>query len=180
MADLLLNDWVTPFDSTMLGYNVSFLFLFVFKKLGHYIAAASGGGGGREEDVESAVAHGHPSEAGPHPAPRGYWDAVRDTTFHCEYFTLTADQSCGSGSAGIVTIFLDPHPGPADPDPPPFQPKEEKVKPYQCWGSGSAGSAWFWVFRIRILVKGTDPDPDPSLFSYRCWWDWNNACKIKF
>ncbi len=32
------------------------------------------------------------------------------------------------------------------------------------------------------LLWGTDPDPDPdpdpSLFSYRFWADWNNACKI--
>jgi hypothetical protein len=24
------------------------------------------------------------------------------------------------------------------------------------------------------------PDPNPSLFSLRCWADWNNSCKIKF
>ncbi len=24
------------------------------------------------------------------------------------------------------------------------------------------------------------PDPDPSLFSKKCWADWNNACKINF
>ncbi len=29
------------------------------------------------------------------------------------------------------------------------------------------------------LVRGMDPDPDPSLFSWRCWADWNNAWKIK-
>ncbi len=28
--------------------------------------------------------------------------------------------------------------------------------------------------RIRIRLR------DPSLFSLRCWADWNNACKIKF
>ncbi len=30
------------------------------------------------------------------------------------------------------------------------------------------------------LARGMDPGPDPSLFSQRCWADWNNACKIKF
>ncbi len=36
----------------------------------------------------------------------------------------------------------------------------------QCWSSGSA-------FFGRS-------GPDPSLFSERCWVDWNDACKIKF
>jgi hypothetical protein len=123
--------------------------------LGHFFTAASSGGGGREEDAESAAAHGHPPEAGPHPAPGGYRDAVRDTTFHCEYITLTADQSCGSGSAGIVTIFLDPHPEPADPDPPPFQPKVKKVKLRQCWGSGSAGfwASWIRIYQSQELIR---------------------------
>jgi hypothetical protein len=34
------------------------------------------------------------------------------------------------------------------------------------------------------LVRGTDTNPDPapapSLFTWRCWADWNNACKTKF
>ncbi len=30
------------------------------------------------------------------------------------------------------------------------------------------------------LVTGTGTDPDLSLFSLRCWADWNKACKIKF
>ncbi len=47
----------------------------------------------------------------------------------------------------------------------------------QCWGSGSAGSACFRP--SDPLVRGTDPDPDPSLYSQRCWADWNKAWKIK-
>ncbi len=35
-------------------------------------------------------------------------------------------------------------------------------------------------FGSGSLVRGMDPDPDPSLFSYKCWADWINACKIKF
>ncbi len=29
------------------------------------------------------------------------------------------------------------------------------------------------------LVRGTNPELDPSLFSYRCWADWNTAFKIQ-
>ncbi len=61
------------------------------------------------------------------------------------------------------------------------------------WKAGS-GSALKSGLRMRIprirmflviLAPHPDPfvtstDPDPSLFSHRCWADWNNGFKIKF